>query len=52
MENETTKVLHQELAKREGVTEVVIGPHETFKIVTDQGEQESTGPARILINID
>ena len=52
MENKTTKEIHEELAKREGVKEVVVGPHEPFKIVTDQGEYESTGPAHILINID
>lgn len=52
MEKYSTKELHEELAKREGVNEIVIGPHEPFKIVTDQGDYESTGPAHILINID
>lgn len=52
MENKTTKEVHEELATREGVTEIVIGPHESFKIVTDQRNYESTGPARIIVNID
>lgn len=52
MKNQTTKEIHEELAKREGVKEIVVAPHEPFKIVTDQVEYESTGPAVILINID
>lgn len=52
MEKYSTKELHEELAKREGVKEIVIGPHESFKIATDQADHESTGPAHILINQD
>lgn len=52
MEKNTTKELHEELVKREDVKEIIVAPYEPFKIVTDQGECESTGPARILINID
>lgn len=52
MEKYSTKELHEELVKREGVNEIVIGPHEPFKIVTDQGDYKSTGPARLLINVD
>lgn len=47
-----TKEVHKELATREGVQEIIIGPHESFRIVTDQGDYKSTGPARILVNID
>lgn len=52
MERNSTKEIHGELVSREGVTEIVIGPHEKFKIVSDHGEYESTGPTRILVNID
>jgi len=53
MENKTTKEVHEELARRDGVKEILIGPHEPLKIVTDQGGvYEFTGPARILVNID
>lgn len=52
MENKTTKEVHKELAKREGVKEFYVSPHQPFKIVTSQVEYESTGPATILINID
>lgn len=52
METKSTKEIHEELALREGVHQILVGPHDSFKIVTDQGEYESTGPASILINID
>ncbi|MEO4053412.1 BC1881 family protein [Solibacillus sp. CAU 1738] len=52
MENKTTVKLHEALAAREGVTEIVIDPYETFQIVQDQRIYEFTGPARVLINID
>lgn len=53
METLTTKEVHEKLAKRDGVKEIIVGPHEPFKIVTGQGEvYEFTGPARILVNID
>lgn len=50
MENKSTVELHEELAKREGVTEIVIGPFEIFQIVQDQRIHEFTGPARVIIN--
>lgn len=52
MKKKATKEVHEELSKREGVKEIVVGPYEPFRIVTDQGEYKSTGPATILINID
>lgn len=52
VENKPTFELHEELAKREVVTEIVIGPYETFRIVQDQRTHEFTGPARVLINQD
>lgn len=52
MEQKTTKQLHEELSNREGVTEIVVDPHETFSIVKDQQTYEFTGPARVLINQD
>ena len=50
MENKTTAELHEELAGREGGTEIVIAPYETFQIVQDQRTHEFTGPAQVLIN--
>lgn len=52
MENKSTAELHDELTKREGVTEIVIGPYETFQVVQDQRVNEFTGPARVLVNQD
>lgn len=52
MENKPTVEIHEELASREGVTEIVIGPYESFQIVQDQRTHEFTGPARVLINQD
>ncbi|QOV10907.1 BC1881 family protein [Viridibacillus arvi] len=52
MEQKTTQLLHEELVKCEGVTEIVINPHERFNIVLDQQTYEFTGPARVLINQD
>lgn len=52
MENKPTVEIHEELASREGVTEIVVGPYESFQIVQDQRTHEFTGPARILVNID
>lgn len=49
MENKQTVRLHDELASREGVTEIIVGPYETFQIVQDQRTHEFTGPARVLI---
>lgn len=50
MENKTTHQVHEELVTREGVTEIVIGPYETFQIVQDQRVHDFTGPARVLIS--
>lgn len=50
MENKPTVELHEELAAREGVTEIIVGPYETFQIRQDQRLHEFTGPARVLIN--
>ena len=47
-----TKQLHETLTDCEGVQEIVIAPHETFSIVTVQGNHEYTGPARVLVNQD
>ena len=52
LENKTTKQLHEELSNREGVTEIIVDPYETFCIVKDQQTFEFTGPARVLINQD
>lgn len=52
MEQKTTKQLHEELSNREGVTEIVVDPHEILCIVKDQQTYEFTGPARVLINQD
>ena len=52
MEQKTTVALHEELAAREGVTEIVVAPYEKFVIVQDQRIHEFTGPARVLINQD
>lgn len=52
LEQRTTKELHEELMNREGVTEIIIDPHEAFRIVKDQQTYEFTGPARVLINQD
>lgn len=52
MKEKTTVEVHEELASREGVTEIVVGPYEKFQIVQDQRTHEFTGPARVLINID
>lgn len=53
----STKELHEELAKREGVEEYVIAPHgECAKLHVDKGNYGGTeyieGPARILVNKD
>lgn len=50
MENKSTVEVHEELALREGIIEIVIGPYETFQVVQDQRTQEFTGPARIIAN--
>lgn len=50
MENKATVEVREELASREGVKEIVIGPYETFQIVQDQCTQVFTGPARIVIS--
>lgn len=47
-----TKELHEKLASREGVSEIIIPPYETFKIVQGQRVHEFTGPATVLINQD
>lgn len=52
MEHKSTKELHEELANREGVTEIIVGPYEKFTIVQGQRTQEFTGPARVIINQD
>lgn len=49
MENKPTVDIHEELASREGVKEIVIAPYETFQIVQDQRTHEFTGPARISL---
>jgi hypothetical protein len=48
----STKELSEELSTRAGIKEIVINPHEEFKIITGQEEIISTGPAIILINED
>ena len=50
MENKPTGEIHEELTSRQGVTEIIVGPYETFQIVQDQRTHEFTGPARVLIN--
>lgn len=50
MKNKPTVEVHEELASCEGITEIVIGPYETFQIVQDQRIHEFTGPAQVLIN--
>lgn len=50
VENKSTVEIHEELASREGVTEIIVGPYETFQIVQDQRTHEFTGPARVLIS--
>ena len=52
MENKPTVEIHEELAAREGVTEIVIAPYETFQIVQDQRTHEFTGPATVKIKQD
>lgn len=49
MENKTTVEIHEELASREGVTEIIIAPYELFQIVQDQRTHEFTGPAKVII---
>jgi hypothetical protein len=48
----STCKLSKELASREGVQEIVIGPYEPYKITVAGFERKMTGPAIILINID
>lgn len=52
----STKELHEELAKREGVFESTVNPHEevVISIVTGQEEETKsfTGPVRIIVNQD
>lgn len=50
MDNKSTIEIHEELASCKGVTEIVIGPYETFRIMQDQRTQEFTGPARLIVN--
>ncbi len=53
IERMTTKELHEELARREGVTEYVLDPEETAEIATDgRWLGEAEGPARIVVNCD
>lgn len=56
----TTESIVNELAKREGVQEIVVGPHQPF-IIQVKGSDDTefsypsdvkTGPARILVVID
>ncbi len=49
----TTKQLVEELARREGVEEMVVAPEESYKISDEEGREIlDTGPARILVVID
>jgi hypothetical protein len=48
----STSELSKELAKCEGVEEIVIAPHEPYKLVVAGFAREMTGPAIILINTD
>lgn len=50
----STKELHEELAKREGVREIVIDPEDTIFLTTFNAGVvlDDCGPARILVNID
>ncbi|WP_394557345.1 BC1881 family protein [Priestia aryabhattai] len=51
----STEELHEELAKREGVQEVIVDNHRTMYLQTAIGAGGSipvSGPARILINKD
>lgn len=48
-----TEELHEELKKREGVTEFLLPAHQTCNITYNGGCGEPiTGPARIIINKD
>jgi hypothetical protein len=49
---QSTCDLSNELAQREGVEEIVVGPYEPYKITVAGVEREMSGPATILINID
>lgn len=48
----STKELTEELAKREGVQELDVRPYGRYEIRTPDETIISSGPARILINID
>lgn len=48
----STCELSNELAKREGIEEIVIGPYEPYSITVAGVKREMSGPAIILINID
>lgn len=50
----STKYLHRELARREGVREYELPPHEHARIgwLTVGSAVDITGPARILVNVD
>lgn len=50
--NKSTKDISNELIQREGVSSIKVDPYEKVTIKTDQGKQEFTGPAIIVINQD
>ena len=48
-----TKELVEELAKREGVKEIIIQPYEWYQITGEKEQWKTgTGPARILVVVD
>ncbi|PFR93502.1 BC1881 family protein [Priestia megaterium] len=51
----STEELHEELAKRQGIEEVIIANHRTVYLqeyIGVRGSRSISGPARILINRD
>ena len=46
----TTKELVEELAKREGVKEIIVQPYEWYQVCGEKEQWDhGTGPARILV---
>lgn len=48
----TTQELHDELARRERVSEHVAHPHQCFEVIVNGASYSYPGPARILIKHD
>jgi len=49
----STKELTDELAKREGVKEIIIQPYEWYQVSSEKEQWDTgLGPARILVVID